>query len=302
MPQEETPNSISFTPLKLLKVDVSRGWNGVSVIMEFIDNNGTTLRTPSIPYPENFDPMKVEHAEYSGDEIRIKNPDGDILLSVYADSIEHNNPIGISTSPNGQMFIDPELGEEDLPLRTFSVEHAHASQVGWGSAMTQAFAEANQARQHLDNAVYQELNANVPAEERRTIGASAWFRAQQLEGIEMGAYPANPVEECQNPKIKFDYEMKCTCCEGKIHYPDKIVKLLGEEGTIKYFEFCKKTGSEPQMFCCSCYALMQNNGNIISAVNKMNQKIKDMMDLTEREDAVTKREKELDEQIKAIKK
>jgi len=73
---------------------------------------------------------------------------------------------------------------------------------------------------------------------------------------------------------------------------------LGEEGAIKYFKFCKKTGSEPQLFCCECFGIMKNNSHIISAVNKMNQKIKDLMDLKEREEIVEKREKELDEQLK----
>jgi len=304
MSSEETPNSISYTPLKLLKAEVRTDHNGVSVVMEFIDNNGTTLRTPSMPYPDNFDPMKVEHVECRGDEIRIKNPDGDILLSVYAENIQYDNPIQTSIA-DGRLYIDPEEGEENLPLRTFSVEHAHASQVGWDTAMAEAFGQANQARQHLDNAIYEELNAREPQQARPTIGASAWFRAQQLEGIEMGAYPAypaNPVEECQNPKIKIDFDMKCTCCEGKIHYPDKLINLLGEEGTIKYFKFCKKTNTEPQLFCCSCFALMSNNSNIISAVNKMNVKIKKMMDLDEKEAVLEKREKELDEQLKAVKK
>ncbi len=299
MPSRSTPPDPIFSPLKLLKVDVRQDHNGVSVVMEFIDNNGTKLTTPSMPYPDNFDPMKVEHAEYRGDEIRIKNEAGDLLTSVYADSIHYENPIETQLDPNGYMCILPEEGEEDIPVRRFSLDQAEPSEVGF----TRAFERANRARQQLDETDQAELNRRFPDQARPVIGASAWFRSQQLGGTyPYPATQAHAVEECQNPKIKIDFDMKCTCCEGKIHYPDKLIKLLGEEGTLKYFEFCKKTKSEPQLFCCSCFALMSNNSNIISAVNKMNVKIKKMVDLDEKEAVLEKREKELDEQLKKVKK
>ena len=311
MPQRSTP-PIPFSPLKLLKADVTQDGNGVSMVLEFIDDNGVRLITPSIPYPDNFDPMRIEHAEHRGDQIRIKNENGDTLLDVFADSMDYNNPIGLTYNDHNNMCIEAEEGEENLPLRTFSVSQDTASQVGWGSAFTNAFAQANFARQELDEAVQMDLNARFPDEAQPVIGASAWFREMSgharlsTGGMETGfPYPAtqaHAVEECQNPKIKIDFDMKCTCCEGKIHYPDKLIQLLGEDVTIKYFEFCKKTKTEPQLFCCSCFGLMKNNSNIISAVNKMNQKVKKMMDLSEREEEVTKREKELDDQLKKVKK
>ena len=79
MSSEETPNS--FIPLKLLKSEVRQDHNGMFVVMEFIDNNGVRLKTPDIPYPEHFDPMSADiNAEYRGDEIKIKNSDGQALL------------------------------------------------------------------------------------------------------------------------------------------------------------------------------------------------------------------------------
>lgn len=312
MPSRSTPPDPIFSPLKLLKVDVRQDHNGVSVVMEFIDNNGTKLITPSMPYPDNFDPMKVEHAEYRGDEIRIKNEAGDLLTSVYADSIHYENPIETQLDPNGYMCMLPEEGEEDIPVRRFSLDQAQPSEVGF----TRAFEQANRARQQLDEADQAELNRRFPDQARPVIGASAWFRENHQQQMEQAGfdfdgslvtgnwqYPAtqaNAIEE--HPKIKIDFDMKCTCCEGKIHYPDKLIQLLGEEGTIKYFKFCKKTKSEPQLFCCSCFALMSNNSNIISAVNKMNVKIKKMVDLDDKEAVLEKREKELDDQLKAIKK
>ncbi len=307
MPSRGEP-VIPFSPLKLLKADVRTDHNGVSMVLEFIDNNGVRLTTPSIPYPDNFDPMRIEHAECRGDQIRIKNENGDTLLDVYADSIDYDNPIGTSLNSHGNLCIEPDSSEENLPLRTFSVEHAHASQVGWDRAMSEAFSEANFARQHLDNAVQDELNVRYH-EEHPEMGASAWFRevsgrSSLRTARDTQGYPYVPPmeQEVEEPRLKIDFDMKCSCCDGKIHYPDKLIDLLGTTGTVKYFEFCEKTKTEPQLFCCSCFGLMKNNSNIISAVNKMNQKVKKMADLTEKEEELAKREKELDEQLKKVKK
>ncbi len=300
MPARSIP-PIPYNPIKLLKTDIKQDHNGTSVTMEFIDNDGTRLTTPDMPYPGNFDPMNADIiAERRGDEIRIKDSNGEILMSVNAYSIDYE-AIETSLDPNGYMCILPEEGEENIPIRRFSIERGQPSEVGFA----QALGAFNRAQQELDIDIQEELNFHEPACPQPTLGASAWFRSVQREETG-GAYPypaipAHAVEMCENPKIKIDFDMKCISCEGKIHYPDKIIKLLGNEGTIKYFDFCKKNGSEPQMFCCACFDIMKNNPNIISAINKMNLKIKDMMNLTEREETVAKREKELDVQLKKIK-
>lgn len=296
MPSRGEP-VIPFSPLKLLKADVRQDHNGVSMVLEFIDNYGTRLTTPSLPYPDNFDPMKIEHAECKGDQIRIKNENGDVLLDVFADSIDYENPIDTVTDSHGRLCIAPEEGEDLLPIRRFSVNRNLPTEVG----MAQAIAESNHARQELDEAVQMDLNARFPDQARPVVGASSWFRTHNGEYT----YPltqGHVVVEPENPKIKIDFDMKCSCCDGKIHYPDKLIQLLGEKATIKYFEFCKKTKTEPQLFCCSCFGLMKNNSNIISAINKMNQKVKKMADLTEKEEELAKREKELDEQLTKVKK
>ena len=295
MPSRGEP-VILFSPIKLLKADVRQDHNGVSMVLEFVDNNGTKLTTPSMPYPDNFDPMRIEHAECRGDEIRIKNNNGDVLVSVFADSIEYENPIDTVTDSHGRLCIQAEEGEDLLPIRRFSLDEAHPSEVGF----TRAFEEANHARQELDEAIQMDLNARFPDQARPVMRASELMRRHRA------GFPYPPNEDAGSsipePQLKIDFDMKCSCCDGKIHYPDKLVGLLGNEGTIKYFEFCKKTKSEPQLFCCSCFGIMKNNSNIISAINKMNQKVKKMMDLSEREEEVTKREKELDEQLKKVKK
>ena len=305
MPQRSTSPDSIFSPLKLLKADIRTDENGTGVILEFIDENGIRLTTPSIPYPDNFDPMRIEHAECRGDQIRIKNEDGDVLLDIFADEIKYEDPIRTVTDYNGNLCIEAEEGEDLLPIRRFSIDEAHPSEVGF----TRAFEEANRAQQEVDTTIQNELNIRYQ-EEHPEIGASAWFRevsgqARLSTGGNQPGYPyTTPMNQVipEEPKLKIDFDMKCSCCDGKIHYPDKLIDLLGTTGTVKYFEFCEKTKTEPQLFCCSCFGLMQNNSNIISAINKMNQKVKKMIDLSEREEEVTKREKELDEQLKKIKK
>ena len=105
MPARSTP-PIPYNPIKLLKTDVSQGQNRVHVVMEFIDHDGTRLTTPEMPYPDNFDPMNGDiSADRRGDEIRIKDSNGDVLMSVHAYSIEHENPIPTQLDPNGYMCI-----------------------------------------------------------------------------------------------------------------------------------------------------------------------------------------------------
>ncbi len=293
MPQRSTP-PIPYNPIKLLKTDIRQDHNGTSVTMEFIDNDGTKLTTPDMPYPDNFDPMNADIiAERRGDEIRIKDSNGEILMSVNAYSIDCENPIQTQLDPNGYMCILPEEGEENIPVRRFSIDRGQPSEVGFA----QALGAFNREQQALDAHTQEELNRRFADQTPPTIGASAWFRQLSQAGR-----PTIRDEELPAiPQIKIDFDMKCTCCEGKIHYPDKIIKLLGNEGTIKYFEFCKKTGTEPQMFCCACFDIVKQHPQIISAINKMNLKIKDMMNLTEREESVAKREIELDVQLKKIK-
>jgi len=240
MPSRSTPPDPIFSPLKLLKVDVETDFNGVSMVMEFIDNNGAKLTTPRMPYPSDYDPMRVENAECRGDEIRIKNSDGDLLTTIYADKIEYDNPIGTTLDPNGNMCINPEEGEENLPLRTFTASQADASVVGWGTAISTAIAQTNRVQQNLDNTMQQE--ANNREAQRPTLGASAWFGEQTGDvGTSQPGHPFITVardaplyydlgdrttvydlgEPTQpTPKIKIDFDMKCTCCDGKIHYPD----------------------------------------------------------------------------------
>jgi len=296
MSSEETPSS--FSKLRLLKSEVRNDGRGLFAVLEFVDEHGTIFKTPAIPYPENFDPMRIENADYRGDEIRIKNDAGQVLISIHADSIEWDNPIGTSTNPNGQMFIDPEEGEDGLPVRTFSLSQGQSSEIGF----TQAFERANREAQVAQDIVTARLNDNIPMEERqRALAQLEQMRYRRSEGFPFtnGTFSSQvPEPAIPKPEFKTDYKMKCSCCDDKIHYPDKMIQLLGNDGTEKYFKFCEKTGSEPQLFCCSCYGIMQRNSSIISAVNKMNEKIKSMMDLTDREEAVTKREEELDVQLK----
>ena len=49
------------------------------------------------------------------------------------------------------------------------------------------------------------------------------------------------------------FNMRCASCNGVIHIPQNIVKLLGEEQTRKYLKFCKESNDTPRLLCCGCY-------------------------------------------------
>lgn len=64
-------------------------------------------------------------------------------------------------------------------------------------------------------------------------------------------------------------DMSCVCCNGKIHEPQNIVKLLGAEESERYLEFCKKNGQLPELYCCSCYELVEREPRLLSQYKMM---------------------------------
>ena len=108
-----------------------------------------------------------------------------------------------------------------------------------------------------------------------------------------------------NPKkktIKLPKNMKCTFCNEHIHYPDKLVELLGEKGTKDYLKYCRKSKTKPQLFCCGCYGFIENKPKIYGALNKLNKQLKKFVDINQREKEIKTREKELDKELNKIKK
>ena len=54
-------------------------------------------------------------------------------------------------------------------------------------------------------------------------------------------------------------EMKCAGCQSKIHNPDHLERHLSPEQAEKYIEYCKKTQTEPTLYCCGCYDVIKNS-------------------------------------------
>jgi len=100
--------------------------------------------------------------------------------------------------------------------------------------------------------------------------------------------------------IKLPKNMKCAFCNDKIHSPDKLIELLGEEGTKDYLKYCKKKREKPQLFCCGCYSFIEDKPKIYGALNRLNRQLKKFTDVNQREKELKIREKELDKQLKSL--
>jgi hypothetical protein len=59
------------------------------------------------------------------------------------------------------------------------------------------------------------------------------------------------------PNFEQIMEMKCIMCEGKIHNPTNMIEHLGLKQTKSYIKFCNETKQSPQLYCCSCYSMVE---------------------------------------------
>jgi len=103
-------------------------------------------------------------------------------------------------------------------------------------------------------------------------------------------------------KLKQHYpDLDCACCEKKITHPQNVDQYLGDDETIKYLDACKKLGQKPQIFCCSCLPMIQNNPTIMNhwtAIKNQSSMFGDKLAALEaKEQELIKREKELDSQL-----
>ena len=108
--------------------------------------------------------------------------------------------------------------------------------------------------------------------------------------------------EPKKKTIKLPKNMKCTFCNKHIHYPEKLVELLGEKGTKDYLKYCKKSKTKPQLFCCGCYGFIQDKPKIYGALNKLNKQLEKFVKINEKEKELKVREKELDKELNKIRK
>ncbi len=275
----------------------------IRVVMEFIGHEGVKLRTRPIPWSEEYDPMTVK-ATHRGDEIRLYNEQDEIVETIRADEMTwERDERGMDFTPDGSLIYNDHI------YNTPEEDYTGTSGTGIVAEPDTDIAQPFMNRDNAGN--WYHPNGSLATDDTPTDCIAFPYPETDY------AYPAtgdtyiggSQTEEntcnVEKQELKDQFKgmnMKCICCDDKIHYPDKVVELLGVEGAKKYITFCDKTNTEPQLFCCSCYGIMGRNSHIISAVNKMNDRIKKLMNLEEREHILEKREKELDDQLKNVSK
>ncbi len=103
-------------------------------------------------------------------------------------------------------------------------------------------------------------------------------------------------------KVPYPKRLKCALCKTKIHNPENIEGFLGAEETKRYIAYCKKMGIKPQMFCCTCFPSVKSNPTIMNSWNEMKKQVEKFTEMEHKEKELIKREKELDRELKKIRK
>lgn len=64
-------------------------------------------------------------------------------------------------------------------------------------------------------------------------------------------------------------KIPCALCSKNVDRPYNLIKHLGVEQTKQYLAFCDETKTDPTLYCCSCYAMVQRNPNWQRAMDNM---------------------------------
>jgi hypothetical protein len=59
------------------------------------------------------------------------------------------------------------------------------------------------------------------------------------------------------PNIDEIMNMKCILCNNKIDHPTNMLEHLGINQTKSYLKFCQSNEQTPQLYCCSCYSMIE---------------------------------------------
>ena len=111
---------------------------------------------------------------------------------------------------------------------------------------------ANEMREYLNQMAYD-----------TDVVAVATRRFTGLEPADQEITPSQ-LKFVQSLEEKYG-EMKCACCEDHIHFPENILKKLGQKETEAYLEFCKKNNQTPEIFCCKCFKIAENTPKFMNA-------------------------------------
>lgn len=75
--------------------------------------------------------------------------------------------------------------------------------------------------------------------------------------------------ESQIPTVSRLEKIPCALCGKNVDRPYNLVKHLGVEQTKQYLDFCDESKTEPTLYCCSCYAMVEKNPNWQKAMDNM---------------------------------
>lgn len=64
-------------------------------------------------------------------------------------------------------------------------------------------------------------------------------------------------------------KIPCALCSKNVDRPYNLIKHLGVEQTKQYLSFCDESKTEPTLYCCKCYAMVERNPNWQKAMDSM---------------------------------
>lgn len=71
------------------------------------------------------------------------------------------------------------------------------------------------------------------------------------------------------PNVEQLTKIPCALCTKNVDRPYNLIKHLGVEQTKQYLSFCDETKTEPTLYCCKCYAMVERNPNWQKAMDNM---------------------------------
>lgn len=71
------------------------------------------------------------------------------------------------------------------------------------------------------------------------------------------------------PTVEKLIKIPCALCSKNVDRPYNLIKHLGIEQTKQYLSFCDESKTEPTLYCCKCYAMVERNPNWQKAMDSM---------------------------------
>ena len=71
------------------------------------------------------------------------------------------------------------------------------------------------------------------------------------------------------PTVEKLVKIPCALCNKNVDRPYNLIKHLGIEQTKQYLSFCDESKTEPTLYCCKCYAMVERSPNWQKAMDSM---------------------------------